>query len=133
MVIFHKSFNLILFVLISLLFITGCGVADGGKVTAKDVLKRNPEADIFQYNGFIYNNMTEVEWFEQEKDKYTKHSLLDEIEKQSSSSYGFKDLTTTKLPVGTKIYSTNENENDLGILIVEYEGKDLYYMQLLEG
>ncbi|MFC6041385.1 hypothetical protein ACFPYN_18420 [Paenisporosarcina macmurdoensis] len=133
MVIFNKSFNLILFVLIFLLFITGCGVADGGKVTAKDVLKRNPEADIFQYNGFIYNNMTEVEWFEQEKDKYTKHSLLDEIEKQSSSSYGFKDLTTTKLPVGTKIYSTNENENDLGILIVEYEGKDLYYMQLLEG
>ncbi|MDX1805723.1 MAG: hypothetical protein R3267_01700 [Paenisporosarcina sp.] len=133
MVIFHKSFNLILFVLIFLLFITGCGVADGGKVTAKDVLKQNPEADIFQYNGFIYNNMTEVEWFEQEKDKYIKHSLLDEIEKQSSSSYGFKDLTTTKLPVGTKIYSTSDNENDLGILIVEYEGKDLYYMQLLEG
>ena len=35
-----------------------------------------------------------------------------------------------KLPVGTKIYSTNENE--LGILIVEYEGEDLYYMQLIK-
>jgi hypothetical protein len=133
MVIFHKSFNLILFVLISLFFITGCGVADGGKVTVKDVLKQNPEADIFQYNGFIYYNMTEVEWFEKEKEKYTKHSLLGEIIKQSTSSYGFKDLSATKLLVGTKIYSTSENENDLGILIVEYEGKDLYYMQLLEG
>ena len=126
-----KSFYPILFTVISLLFITGCGVADGGKVTAKEVLKQNPEADILQYNGFIYNNVTHVEWFEQEKEQHIKHNLLGEIKKQSTSSFGFKDLSTTKLPIGTKIYSTNENE--LGIIIVEYEGKDLYYMQLIKS
>lgn len=111
--------------------ITGCGVADGGKVTAKEVLNQNPKADILQYNGFIYNNMTHVEWFEQEKEKHIKHNLVGEIKKQSTSNFRFKDFSSSKLPVGTKIYSTNEDET--GILIVEYEGNDLYYMQLLEG
>jgi len=115
------------------LLVTGCGVADGGKVTAKDVLKQNSDADIFQYNGFVYSNMTEVEWFEKEKEKYIKQNILGEIEKQSTSSLGFKDFTATKLPVGTKIYLASKNEQDLGILIIEYEGKDLYYMALLEG
>ncbi len=108
-------------------------MADGGKVTAKDVLNQNSDADIFQYNGFIYSNMTDVEWFKNEKEKYVKQNLIGEIEKQSTSSKRFKDFTATKLPIGTKIYSTNKNEKEFGILIVEYEGKDLYYMVLLEG
>lgn len=128
-----KLFFSILFIIYSLLLVTGCGVADGGKVTAKDVLKQNSDADIFQYNGFVYSNMTEVEWFEKEKEKYIKQNILGEIEKQSTSSLGFKDFTATKLPVGTKIYLASKNEQDLGILIIEYEGKDLYYMALLEG
>lgn len=128
----YKSLNSILFSL-SLLIFTGCGVADGGKVTAKDVIKRNSEADIFQFNGFIYNNMTEVKWFEEEQEKYIKHTLLGETKKQSTSSFGFKDWTSTKLPVGTKIYSTSENESDLGVLIVEHDDEVFYYMKLLEG
>lgn len=120
-----------LFIVISLLVVTGCGVADGGKVTAKEVLKQNPEADILQYNGFIYNNVTHLEWFEHDKEKHIKNNLLGEIKKQSTSSFGFKDLSSSKLPIGTKIYSTNENE--LGIIIVEYEGNDFYYMQLIKS
>ncbi|WP_066299132.1 hypothetical protein [Bacillus sp. FJAT-29937] len=115
-----------------LFLLAGCG-ADGGKVSAKDVFKQNSGADIFQYDGFIYSNISELEWFEEEKERHNKHNLLGEIKKQSTSSFGFKDLTATKLSIGTKIYSSSENEKDLGILIVENEGTDLYYMKLLEG
>lgn len=115
------------------LFLGGCGVADGGKVTAKDVLKQNPDADILQFDGFVYSNMTEVEWFKEDKDKYKKQSLLGEIKKQTTKSSSFLDFTATKLPVGTKVYSNKLDENRPGILIVEYEDKELYYMELLEG
>ena len=80
-----------MFLVISLLVITGCGVADGGKVTAKEVLKQNPEADILQYNGFIYNNVTHVEWFELEKEKHIKHNLLGEI--KNSQQVALKQIT----------------------------------------
>ena len=115
--------------------IAGCGVADGGKVTARDVLKQNSDADILMYKGRIYSNMTEVEWFKQKKEKYIKHNLIGEIDKQSTNSIGFNDMTATKLPVGTKVHSSREVDNDdeLGILIVEFEGEYLYYVQLLEG
>lgn len=121
---------LALFLVLSLL--AGCG-ADGGKVSARDVLKQNSDADIFQYDGFIYSNMTDVEWFQKEKERYVKHYLLGEIKIQSTSRFGFKDLTATKLPIGTKLYLSSENERDLGIIIVESEETDLYYMKLLEG
>jgi len=112
------------FLVFSLLL--GCGVADGGKVTANDVLKQNPDADIFQYNGLIYSNVSDLEWFEEKMELFSKQKLLTEIEKQAKSSFGFKNLTATKLPIGTKIYSTSENEKDLGVLIVEFEGKDFF-------
>lgn len=121
---------ILLFLFISLL--SGCS-ADGGKVTAKDVLKQNPDADIFQYDGFIYSNISELEWFEEEKEEYSKHKVVGEIVKQSTSRFGFNDWTASKLDVGTKVYTTSENENDLGILLVEKEGENLYYMKLLEG
>ncbi|MDQ0232605.1 hypothetical protein [Metabacillus malikii] len=121
---------LALFLVFSIL--SGC-VADGGKISAKDVLKQNSNADILQYDGFIYSNISELEWFKEEKERYIKHNLLGEIKKQSTSSLRFKDLTATKLPIGAKLYSTSENEKDLGILIVEDEEIDLYYMKLLEG
>ena len=130
---FNKKFFSILFIMLSL--ITGCGVADDGKITAKDVLKQDADADILMYKGRIYSNMTEVEWFEQKKEKYIKYNLIDEIDKQSTNSIGFNDITATKLPVGTKVHSSREIDNDKesGILIVEFEGGNLYYMQLLEG
>lgn len=124
-----EKFQRILVIVISTLLLTGCGVADGGKVTAKEVIKDYPEADILQYNGFIYSNMTDVEWFKQHQDQYIKNDLLGEIKQQSTSSFGFKEWSATMLPVGTKIYSTK----DSGILIVEFDGTEIYYVQLLEG
>lgn len=130
-----KTFFIIWFTMLALISIASCGVADDGEITAKDVLKQNSEADILMYKGFIYSNMTEVEWFVQRKEEYIKYNMIGEIEKQSTNSFGFNDMTAMKLPVGTKIYSSREVDNDkeLGILIVEFEGGYLYYMQLLEG
>ncbi|MFJ7738771.1 hypothetical protein ACIQ2D_20895 [Lysinibacillus sp. NPDC097287] len=73
-----------------------------------------------------------MDWFKEKKEKYTIHHLFGKTKKQSANSFWFTDLTATKLPVGTRVYSTNEN-GDSGILIVEYEGENLYYMELLEG
>ncbi|MEK5216467.1 hypothetical protein [Psychrobacillus sp. FSL H8-0487] len=131
----NKTFFIILLTILSLMSIAGCGMADGGKVTAREVLKQNSDADILMYKGRIYSNMTEVEWFEQKKEEYIKYNLIGEIDKQSTNSIGFNDMTATKLPVGTKVHSSREVDNDkeLGILIVEFEGEYLYYMQLLEG
>jgi hypothetical protein len=96
------------------------------------VLDQNPDADFFQYDGNINNNMTEVDWFQKEKVDLVKHNVIGEIKKQSTNSLGFKDFTATKLPEGTKIYLTSENEkeDDVGILIAEFEGKELFYMVL---
>lgn len=122
----------IIFILLPIIYLSGFGAADGGRVTARDVLKQNTDADIIKYDGGIYSNMTEVDWFKKQNEKYTIHHLIGEIKKQSTNNFLFTNLTATKLPVGTKVYSTNENSNS-GILIVEYEGGNLYYMELLEG
>lgn len=127
-----RILRILLALFLVVILLAGC-VADGGEVSAKDVLKHNSDADIFQYDSFIYSNISELDWFEEEKERYIKQKLLGEIKKKSTSSFGFKNLTATKLPIGTKVYSTSENERDLWIIIVEYEGTDLYYMKLLEG
>ncbi len=48
------------------LLLVGCGVADGGRVTARELFKQNPDADIFQFEGRIFSNVTQLEWFKQE-------------------------------------------------------------------
>lgn len=124
---------LLFLAIITIVFSAGY-YADGGKVTTKDVLKRNADADIIQYNnGNVYSNVTNLEWFQEEKSKYSKVKYVGEIIKQTKSSFMFKDFYATKLPVGSKIYSTDEDVKLSGILIVEHEGEDLYYMRLLEG
>ena len=120
-----------LLVIITLLLV-GCGVADGGRVTASDLLKQNPDADIFQFEGRIFSNVTELEWVKQKTSSFTKYDLLGEIKYQSTKRFGFKDLQATKLPVGTKFYSTSE-EGYGGFLIVELDGEEYFYLEMLEG
>ncbi|RCW63356.1 hypothetical protein [Saliterribacillus persicus] len=129
----NKSFLLFLLAIASLIFVASCGVADGGKVTAKDVLKQNNDADIIQFDGFIFNNVTNLDWFKDDKEEisFSKEHFIGEIKKQTTSVFGFSDLNATKLPKGTKVYSVDEK--DKGMLFVEYEGEILYYMKLLEG
>jgi hypothetical protein len=48
-----KSFILFSFTIVSLILVTSCG-----KVTARDVLKQSKDADIIQFDGFIFSNAT---------------------------------------------------------------------------
>lgn len=114
------------------LLLVGCGAADGGRVTARELLKQYPDEDIFQFEGRIFSNVTEVEWVKQKTSSYTKYELLGEIKYQSTKRFGFKNLTATKLPVGTKFYSTSEDGYG-SFLIVEMEGEEFYYLEMLEG
>lgn len=76
----NKPLVLMIFLVVSLIFLAGCS-ADGGKVTARDVLKRNEDADVFKYNGLMYNNVTDHEWFEKEKSRFQKGEKIGEIKK----------------------------------------------------
>jgi hypothetical protein len=113
------------------IFLAGCS-ADGGKVSARDVLKKNDDADVLKYNGFMYNNVTELDWFKEHIDEILKGEKIGEIKKVSTSSLFFSNFTATKLPKGTVLYDSNDG--DTGMIIAESEsGEFLYYMQLLEG
>ena len=61
-----RALEQVLILLLTLLLV-GCGVADGGRVTAREYLKQYPDADLFQFEGRIYANVTEVEWVQQKK------------------------------------------------------------------
>ena len=122
---------LVFFILMALLSLAGCS-ADGGRVTARDVLKQNEDADILKYEGFIYSNATDLEWFQEVKDRIQKGEEIGKIKKVTKSGLFFTNSSATKLPEGTVLYDTNDG--DKGTIYVETEdGKVLYYIQLLEG
>lgn len=75
--------------------------------------------------------MTDVEWFQTEKPNYEKYNLLGEIKLQTNEAKKFESFVASKLSEGTKVYSTGAKQ--YGMLIVEFEGKELYYMEFLEG
>ncbi|WP_158651529.1 hypothetical protein [Mesobacillus jeotgali] len=127
-IVINKPLALVVFV--SLIFLASCS-ADGGRVTARDVLKRNEGADVLKFNGFMYNNVTNLEWFEEKKSNIQKGKEIGEIKKVTTSSLFFTDFSATKLPKGTILYATDDGYT--GIIIVETEAETLYYMQLLEG
>ncbi|MFD1779133.1 hypothetical protein ACFSFW_10680 [Fredinandcohnia salidurans] len=127
----RKSVILFLFTFVSCILLVSCS-ADGGKVTARDVLKQNHDADVLKYNGFMYNNVTDLEWFKKDKSKFQKGKEIGEIKKVTNSSLFFTNFSATKLPKGTTLYDSNDG--DTGIIIIETEnGEILYYMKLLEG
>ncbi|WP_277678060.1 hypothetical protein [Gracilibacillus dipsosauri] len=106
------TFLLLFMVPITLL---GCiqspGEKEGGILSKEQVLKRDPEADLFEFNGKVYR--TGIGWIE--KKELTKGERVGEISKWSA----------TKLPVGATIYTTEERGD---ILIVEYDGMENRYL-----
>ncbi|WP_054860328.1 hypothetical protein [Gracilibacillus sp. JCM 18860] len=107
------TFLLLFMVPITLL---GCiqspgGEKEGGILSKEQVLKRDPEADLFEFNGKVYR--TGIGWIE--KKELTKGKRVGEISKWSA----------TKLPVGATIYTTEERGD---ILIVEYDGMENRYL-----
>jgi hypothetical protein len=95
-------------------------------IDAVEVLKLDPYADIFQYDGVIYK--TNIDWIEELS--LTKDIQIGEIKTKNDESTDFKDEMANKLPIGTKIFSAKERGD---ILIVELEGAVLKYLAIVEG
>ncbi|MDR4888574.1 hypothetical protein RGU12_13755 [Fredinandcohnia sp. QZ13] len=86
----------------------------------------NENADIFMLDGIVYSNVQDVDWLQGLE--YTIGEQVGEIKKQSNKTFGFSDGTANVLPVGTKIYET-----DTPVYIAIEDGKEIRYIQMLEG
>lgn len=114
------------------IYLTGCNgnvtevTVDSKNPDAAEVLRLDKSADIFQWEGLIYQ--TKIDWVDETE--VTKKELVGEIVEISSSNKHFNDGMANKLPIGAKVYSTKERGD---ILIVEYDGKRKKYLGLGEG
>ena len=124
-------------IFIILLTVAGCSNLPGlastevyttGHPDAEEVLALYHDADIFQFDGVIY--LTGIDWVEELT--LTKGEQVGEIKSRNTEDTNFENGMSNKLPVGAKIYSTEENEG-LMLLLVESEGKILKYYALVEG
>ena len=94
---------------------------------AEEILTLDPEADIFQFEGVIYQ--TGIDWVEELT--LTKNEEVREIKTRNDTDTNFNDEMSNKLPIGAKIFSIKEKEGP--ILLVESEGEILKYYALVEG
>lgn len=108
-----------------LLVLVGCNLGIKGNPTPKDFLG-NAEADIFVLDSIVYSKLEDTDWV-QELD-YTLGEQVAEITKQSGKAWNFKNGTSNKLPVGTKIYET-----DTPVYIAIVEGEEIPYWGMYEG
>lgn len=128
----------LLFGLIILILLTAGGCSNSsdksqtethttGNPDAKEILTLDPEADIFQFEGVIYQ--AEIDWVEELS--LTKDEQVGEIKMRNDRNTDFEDEMSNKLPVGARIFSTLEKEGP--ILLVESDGEVLKYYALIEG
>lgn len=90
---------------------TSPGQNYGGFLSKKQVLKLDPDADIFEFEDAVYK--TGVTWIEEEE--LTKEKQIGEITEGMAN----------ELPIGAKIYAPKERKD---ILIVEYDGNEKRYL-----
>lgn len=112
-----------------LVFLFACSeeeVVTIGNPTAEEILEMEEDADILQLNGDVYQ--TGMDWLDEED--ITKKEKVGQIESSSTDGTFFEDGTATHLPVGTSIYSINENGS---ILLAEVDGEFIRYAILAEG
>lgn len=115
--------------LLLMIFLTGCSQSLGNP-TARDIIKDNGNADIFQWNdGLVYSNASNI--VSVQELGLSKGEELGEITRQTSNKWLFKDGAATQLPVGTKVYKANDD--DTYMLIIELEDEEIVYHALLEG
>ncbi len=117
---------------LALLIITGCSAkgeevtAVSGEIDAEEVLGLDPDADIFQLEGVIYQ--TNIDWVD--KLALTKDVQVGEIKTINDANTDFNDEMANKLKVGSKIFSAKERKD---ILIVENESGLFHYLAIVEG
>ncbi|MFS0862822.1 hypothetical protein [Fredinandcohnia sp. 179-A 10B2 NHS] len=126
------KFIVSLILMVFLFSLSGCDSSETNTSVSKhpdaeEVLRLYKNADIFQWEGLIYK--TDIDWVNELE--LSKKELIGEITElfTNEDTNSFKNGMANKLPVGAKIYSTNEN----GILIVEYKDEEKYYLALVEG
>ena len=117
---------------LSLFYLSGCVNSEttttGTKhPDAKEALALDKDANIFQWDGLIYK--TDIDWVNELelKKKEPIGEITDLFSAETAGSA--KNGMANKIPIGTKIYSTNEE----GILMVEYEGEYENFLALVEG
>lgn len=129
----QKKYLTLLILLFLIGILSSCGFRTGNP-TASEILKRNPNADIFKFNDLVYSNASDVEWLQERS--YSLGKEVGEIKSQRKNRYFFLNEHATQLPAGTKIYTTsdgNKVHEDFYILIVELNEKEAPYMALIEG
>ncbi|QKS73052.1 hypothetical protein FLK61_41410 [Paenalkalicoccus suaedae] len=119
-------YKLLMIVFLSVL--AGCSNNNSNGPTATDILENNPSADILQYEGQVFSNLTD-RYQDQDMEKV---ELVAEVKKQTNDPSQFDDLSASTLERGTELYSTSRKGNVLLLIASTTEG-DQYYRILLEG
>ncbi|WP_026690120.1 hypothetical protein [Alteribacter aurantiacus] len=110
------------------IFLIGCQSGIDNP-SASEVLRNNPDADIFQWNGgFVYSNMSGAEYIDR---GFEPDEKIGEIKRQTDRRWFFRDGSATQLPEGTSIYKPAGNAMNYLIAIVD--GEEVLYRILLEG
>ncbi|MYL32525.1 hypothetical protein GLW08_07105 [Pontibacillus yanchengensis] len=106
-----------------------------GNPTARDIVKNNQDADILKLDGQVYGNGMDLEWVQDKE--YEKGQKIGEVRNKTQNSWWFRDRYATKLPEGTALYTTGEEEYEKGNppfhVLVEYNNKKLIYIAYIEG
>lgn len=91
------------------------------------------DKDIIKYEGRIYSNITELDWFEKEKNKYHKGEEIGEIKRVSKSLLTLWNFSATKLPKGTVLYNIDDTKEGIRPLIIlaETENREILYYRWL--
>ncbi|SFM02608.1 hypothetical protein SAMN04487943_106262 [Gracilibacillus orientalis] len=101
---------------------------------ARDILRNNPDADIIQLDGLIYQNVTNREWIETD---YQMGEQLGEIKKRTDRKWFYRDFFATTLAKGTILYTEKDSNYQKGdfpfTVLVEEDDDILVYQALVEG
>src|SRR5690625_4875529 len=94
-----------------LLTATGCSnqsqtITETSNPDAEEILTLDPGADIFQFEGIIYQ--TGIDWVEELT--LTKGEQVGEIKVKNDTDTNFENEMANKLPVGAKIFSVKEKD-----------------------
>ena len=98
--------------------------------TGEEVLKLNPDADIFMFGDLIFIKADPSSWVQELK--FEDQSKVGEITAVYDKQDSFINGMSTKLPVGTEIYAPSPRQGG-EVLIIELDGKQHRYLALIEG
>lgn len=112
-------------ILVLTLFLTGC--SSYNKI-AKDLIKRNSNADFIIIHDSVYINASNISSI---KDlKLTCSEKIGKVTKTYNNNLKFSNGIATKLSVGAEIYTTVERDD---ILIIKENNKDIIFLLFTEG